>query len=188
MKLNELFDDFTEDAAGVGIITKQNTTVDVKPGQTEKEMAKFKLEEDEKSLPDKFWVNPRTEELHDVGTFTHTEYVCENPGVFDINIDDEYLDCGSYSQRTIDMTAAKGWVRVENDKFDRGHGIRAAGHTWSIIARALRYIANYFSISITEVMMDETGTSRYAKLDGERLQMFMKNGAIPSETVQERVK
>ena len=37
-------DDIEEDAAGVGTITAQNSTVDVKPGQTEREMKKFNLE------------------------------------------------------------------------------------------------------------------------------------------------
>ena len=32
-----------EDAAGVGIITKQNTTADVKPGETERNLKKLHL-------------------------------------------------------------------------------------------------------------------------------------------------
>ncbi len=40
-----------DDAAGVGIITKQNTTVDVKPGETGRQANKFKLKVDSKGTP-----------------------------------------------------------------------------------------------------------------------------------------
>ena len=40
-----------EDAAGVGTITKQNTTVDVKPGETQRQAAKFGFKLDKKGLP-----------------------------------------------------------------------------------------------------------------------------------------
>ena len=42
-----------EEAAGVGIITKQNTTVDVKPGETQRQAAKFGFKLDKKGLPPK---------------------------------------------------------------------------------------------------------------------------------------
>jgi hypothetical protein len=41
MKIREVIQ--REDAAGVGIITKQNTTADVKPGETEKNLKKLHL-------------------------------------------------------------------------------------------------------------------------------------------------
>ena len=40
-----------EEAAGVGIITKQNTTPDVKPGETGRQANKFKLNVDSKGTP-----------------------------------------------------------------------------------------------------------------------------------------
>ena len=41
MKIREVI--HREDAAGVGIITKQNTTQDVKPGETERNLKKLHL-------------------------------------------------------------------------------------------------------------------------------------------------
>ena len=41
MKINEILS--KEDAAGVGIITKQNTTQDVKPGETGRNLKKLHL-------------------------------------------------------------------------------------------------------------------------------------------------
>jgi len=41
MKIREVIQ--REDAAGVGIITKQNTTADVKPGETERNLKKLHL-------------------------------------------------------------------------------------------------------------------------------------------------
>ena len=41
--LNYKDDDKKEDAAGVGIITKQNTTQDVKPGETQRQAKKLHL-------------------------------------------------------------------------------------------------------------------------------------------------
>ena len=41
MKIREVIQ--REDAAGVGIITKQNTTQDVKPGETERNLKKLHL-------------------------------------------------------------------------------------------------------------------------------------------------
>ncbi len=40
-----------EEAAGVGIITKQNTTADVKPGETGRQANKFNLDVDSKGTP-----------------------------------------------------------------------------------------------------------------------------------------
>jgi hypothetical protein len=45
MKIREVIQ--REDAAGVGIITKQNTTADVKPGETERNLKKLHLIVDE---------------------------------------------------------------------------------------------------------------------------------------------
>ena len=42
-----------EEAAGVGIITKQNTTQDVKPGETTRQANKFMLGLNKKGLPAK---------------------------------------------------------------------------------------------------------------------------------------
>ena len=42
-----------EEAAGVGTITKQNTTVDVKPGETQRQAAKFGFKLNKKGLPPK---------------------------------------------------------------------------------------------------------------------------------------
>ena len=41
----------TSEAAGVGIITKQNTTVDVKPGETKRQAAKMGFKLDKKGYP-----------------------------------------------------------------------------------------------------------------------------------------
>ena len=41
MKIREVI--HREDAAGVGLITKQNTTADVKPGETERNLKKLHL-------------------------------------------------------------------------------------------------------------------------------------------------
>ena len=41
MKIREVM--HNEDAAGVGIITKQNTTQDVRPGETERNLKKLHL-------------------------------------------------------------------------------------------------------------------------------------------------
>ena len=43
--------DMEEEAAGVGTITKQNTTVDVKPGETGRQANKFNLDVDSKGTP-----------------------------------------------------------------------------------------------------------------------------------------
>jgi len=43
--------DMEEEAAGVGTITKQNTTPDVKPGETGRQANKFNLDVDSKGTP-----------------------------------------------------------------------------------------------------------------------------------------
>lgn len=45
------FEGLEEEAAGVGIITKQNTTADVKPGETTRQANKYGLELDSRGIP-----------------------------------------------------------------------------------------------------------------------------------------
>jgi superoxide dismutase, Fe-Mn family len=49
--INHRLSTLKEDAAGVGIITKQNTTADVKPGETQRQAAKFGFKLDRKGIP-----------------------------------------------------------------------------------------------------------------------------------------
>jgi Fe-Mn family superoxide dismutase len=49
--INHRLSTLQEDAAGVGIITKQNTTADVKPGETQRQAAKFGFKLDRKGQP-----------------------------------------------------------------------------------------------------------------------------------------
>jgi hypothetical protein len=51
--LKQNFSAYKEEAAGVGIITKQNTTVDVKPGETKRQAAKMGFKLDKKGYPPK---------------------------------------------------------------------------------------------------------------------------------------
>jgi len=51
MKINEIIQ--KEEAAGVGIITKQNTTADVKPGETTRQANKLGLGLTKKGVPAK---------------------------------------------------------------------------------------------------------------------------------------
>ena len=54
MKLAELRSKkLDDDAAGVGIITKQNTTKDVKPGETGRQAKKFGFKLNKKGRPPK---------------------------------------------------------------------------------------------------------------------------------------
>ena len=50
MKIREVIQ--REDAAGVGIITKQNTTQDVRPGETERNLKKLQLASMEENFSD----------------------------------------------------------------------------------------------------------------------------------------
>ena len=50
MKIREVI--HREDAAGVGIITKQNTTQDVNPGETERNLKKLQLASIEENFAD----------------------------------------------------------------------------------------------------------------------------------------
>ena len=50
MKIREVIQ--REDAAGVGIITKQNTTQDVRPGETERNLKKLQLASMEENFAD----------------------------------------------------------------------------------------------------------------------------------------
>jgi hypothetical protein len=50
MKIREII--HGEDAAGVGIITKQNTTQDVRPGETERNLKKLQLASMEENFAD----------------------------------------------------------------------------------------------------------------------------------------
>jgi len=49
--LKQNFSAYREEAAGVGIITKQNTTVDVKPGETKRQAKKMGFKLDKKGYP-----------------------------------------------------------------------------------------------------------------------------------------
>ena len=49
--LKQNFSAYSEEAAGVGIITKQNTTVDVKPGETKRQAKKMGFKLDKKGYP-----------------------------------------------------------------------------------------------------------------------------------------
>jgi Fe-Mn family superoxide dismutase len=49
--INHRLSTLKEDAAGVGTITKQNTTADVKPGETQRQAAKFGFKLDRKGQP-----------------------------------------------------------------------------------------------------------------------------------------
>jgi hypothetical protein len=51
--INHRLSTLKEDAAGVGIITPQNTTVDVKPGETQRQAAKFVFRLGRKGQPPK---------------------------------------------------------------------------------------------------------------------------------------
>jgi hypothetical protein len=71
--------EFNEEAAGVGKITKQNTTVDVKPGETARQAAKFGNKVDK---------NGRPPELHKKARKNSNAHVLTNLGMGEaVNID-----------------------------------------------------------------------------------------------------
>ena len=72
MKLREFKKKTNEDAAGVGKITKQNTTVDVKPGETARQAAKFGNKVDK---------NGRPPELHKKARKNSNPHVLTNLGL-----------------------------------------------------------------------------------------------------------
>lgn len=102
MRIKKLVD---EDAAGVGRITKQNTTVDVKPGETQRQAAKFGNKVDK---------NGRPPELHTKARKNSNTHVLTNLGLAEALQLVEAFD-NNYPWRWFDRTERR-WAATFKSK------------------------------------------------------------------------